>query len=562
MFHVEHLIRTKKMLKTNEKSGMEFHANLVDIIEKKIYPAIVKVSGGKIESIIEVDEEADHYILPGFVDAHIHIESSMVSPLAFSRTAVRHGTVGVVSDPHEIANVLGIPGVDFMVSDAERTPLKILFGAPSCVPATSFESSGSVISSKDIRGLLQKEEIGYLSEMMNYPGVIFGDKEVLEKLSIAKELGVPVDGHAPGVRGRELETYANAGISTDHECFDEEEAREKIKLGMKILIREGSGAKNFQALIPLLKEFPDKIMFCSDDLHPDNLLEGHINLLVKRSLDLGYDLFDTLRAAGYNAMEHYGINVGMLRVGDPADFIVVDSLDNLQILSTVIDGIAVFDKNEVKIPDGRSTPVNKFNIHPVSENDIRVEYEGGLMKVIQAINGELITRVETLEPLVRDNLVVSDTERDVLKIVVVNRYEQAEPAAAFIKGFGLKYGALASSIAHDSHNIICVGTSDREITETINWVIKNKGGIAVHDGSEVYGLPLEIAGIMATTSVEEAATAYSELSEKAAHLGSELTAPYMTLAFMALLVIPDLKLSDKGLFDGTTFSFTPLFSDQ
>ena len=475
---------------------------------------------------------------------------------------MRHGTVGVVSDPHEIANVLGIPGVDFMVSDAERTPLKILFGAPSCVPATSFESSGSVISSKDIRGLLQKEEIGYLSEMMNYPGVIFGDKEVLEKLSIAKELGVPVDGHAPGVRGRELETYANAGISTDHECFDEEEAREKIKLGMKILIREGSGAKNFQALIPLLKEFPDKIMFCSDDLHPDNLLEGHINLLVKRSLDLGHDLFDTLRAAGYNAMEHYGINVGMLRVGDPADFIVVDSLDNLQILSTVIDGIAVFDKNEVKIPDGRSTPVNKFNIHPVSENDIRVEYEGGLMKVIQAINGELITRVETLEPLVRDNLVVSDTERDVLKIVVVNRYEQAEPAAAFIKGFGLKYGALASSIAHDSHNIICVGTSDREITETINWVIKNKGGIAVHDGSEVYGLPLEIAGIMATTSVEEAATAYSELSEKAAHLGSELTAPYMTLAFMALLVIPDLKLSDKGLFDGTTFSFTPLFSDQ
>jgi len=397
---------------------------------------------------------------------------------------------------------------------------------------------------------------------MNYPGVINDDKELLAKIKIAKDLKVPIDGHAPGVKGENLKKYANAGIGTDHECVSLDEAIEKISLGMKILIREGSGAKNFMALIPLLKAYPDQVMFCTDDLHPDDLISGHINRLVKRALDMGFNLFDVLRAAGLNAINHYKLDVGLLREKDPADFIVVDSLENFKVLQTYINGKRYYNEGEVNIPVHATPVINNFNIEKIKNEDILVPVKGKYMKVIKAIDGELITKVEKYPVLTSNGYAVSNLNKDILKIVVVNRYTPSPPAVAFIQGFGLKHGALASSISHDSHNIVCVGTSDYEIVDTINWIIENKGGIAIHTGENVCGLTLEIGGIISTKSVEDAGLNYLALSKEAKKIGSKLKAPFMTLAFMALLVIPELKLSDRGLFDGISFSFTSLFYDK
>lgn len=538
---------------------MELKANLVDIHNNKTYPASIKVLDGIITQIQRINEKVDNYILPGFVDAHVHIESSMVTPVEFSRTAITHGTIGAVSDPHEIANVLGKEGVTFMLENAKNTPMKIVFGAPSCVPATNFESSGAEINVKDIEELLKMDGVEYLSEMMNFPGVIHGIPEVMEKVTLAHQMNVPIDGHAPGLAGEELEKYAQAGITTDHECFSIEEAEEKIGLGMKILIREGSGAKNFDALIPLLERFPDKIMFCTDDLHPDDLLKGHINLLVKRAIEMGFNLYDVIRAGGYNAALHYGMDIGTLQVNDPADFLLVDSLEEWNILKTFINGKEVYSEGVVKIGSINTMISNKFGIYNIKQEEIKVIAKASKLRVIEAINGELVTKSKIVPTKIVQGLAVQDTEFDLLKIAVVNRYKQARPGIGFIHGFNLKKGAIASSIGHDSHNIICVGVGDLEMTETINWIIDNKGGIAVHNGTEIEGLQLEIAGIMSSGSVLNAARKYHQLTLKAKEIGTTLDAPFMTLAFMALLVIPELKLSDKGLFDGNSFSFTPLF---
>jgi adenine deaminase len=538
---------------------MHLHSNIVDIYSRRIYPATVTIYKDRISSIRENKERTNHFIVPGFVDAHIHIESSMVTPLAFSKVAMRHGTIAAVSDPHEIANVLGLEGVNYMIKNAAKSPMKILFGAPSCVPATTFESSGSRIDAKGISDLLENPAIGVLAEMMNFPGVIQDDPEVNEKLALAKKGNYPIDGHAPGLRGKDLEKYVAAGISTDHECFSYEEAIEKISLGMKILIREGSGAKNFNALIPLLGSHPDRIMFCTDDLHPNDLMSGHINLLVKRAIGEGYNVFDVLRAAGLNAAEHYGLNVGMLREGDPADFLIVDSLENWNVLETYINGSSVFKEARNNLEFQEPEKPNSFNVQKIQSGDLIVKSEGEDLRVIKAIDGELITK-EIRTRGKRDGAdVVADIENDILKIAVVNRYSQSAPAMGFISGFGIEKGAIASSIAHDSHNIICVGTSDDYMAEAINWIIEHKGGIVVNDGNHVSGLPLDIAGIMSSKSVEYASHKYKELTAIANEIGSEMKAPFMTLAFMALLVIPELKLSDKGLFNGQTFSFTPLF---
>ena len=538
---------------------MKLHSNIVDVHSRRIYPAEIRINNGRITSVREIKEKQDHYLVPGFVDAHVHIESSMVTPVAFSKVAMRHGTIAAVSDPHEIANVLGVDGVDFMVKNAAKTPMKILFGAPSCVPATSFESSGSEIDAEGIFRLLQDPNIGFLAEVMNFPGVIQGDQEVMKKLAIAKKGGFPIDGHAPGITGKDIEKYVAAGISTDHECFSYEEAVEKISLGMKILIREGSGAKNFNTLIPLLREYPDRIMFCTDDLHPDDLLGGHINLLVKRAIGLGYNIFDVLRAAGVNAAEHYGLDIGILREGDLADFIIVDSLERWNVLETYINGSSVFKDDSINLDFVESEKPNKFNILKIEIEDLIVKSADSDLRVIKAIDGELITKELRFHETIEKGNVIPDLENDVLKIGVVNRYFQSKPAIGFINGFGIKQGALASSIAHDSHNIICVGTSDEYMAEAINWIIEHKGGIVVNDGNKLRGLQLDIAGIMSSKSVEYAARKYKELSAIAKEIGSEMKAPFMTLAFMALLVIPELKLSDKGLFSGKKFSFTSLF---
>ncbi len=533
--------------------------NIVDVVSRKIFKGLLEVSNGKIVSIREDDTiHSDNYILPGLIDSHIHIESSMLVPSEFARAAVINGTIATVSDPHEIANVLGLDGIKFMLENGELVPFKFFFGAPSCVPATPFESSGAVISAEDIEQLFSQYDLNYLSEMMNFPGVLYEVPEVIDKLNIAKKFGKKIDGHCPGLSGEQLEKYISAGITTDHECFSIAEAREKIQKGMKILIREGSAAKNFDELKQLIYESPDMVMLCSDDKHPDDLIDGHINILIKRALASGLDLFDVVSAATVNPILHYSLDCGLLRKGDNADFIVVNNLETFDILETYIDGIKVAENGNCLFAPVEFSPINKFFCEKLSPSDLQILDNGRKIRVIEAIEGELITNSIEVKPKVENGCIVSDIEQDVLKIVVQNRYVPAKPAVAFIKNIGLKQGALATSVAHDSHNIIAVGTNDADLAEAINLIIENKGGMAAVRGSEKSILPLEVAGIMSSASLEVVANKYLELNQLAKKYGSSMNAPFMTLSFMALLVIPKLKLSDKGLFDGEKFCFTEL----
>jgi adenine deaminase len=532
---------------------------IVDIPARQIYGGEVVFQDGTIVEIRRKDDAEKQFIMPGFIDAHVHIESSMVVPSEFARMAVVHGTVATVSDPHEIANVLGIPGVDYMIENGSKVPFKFYFGAPSCVPATSFETAGAALGPDAIDELLKRPAIKYLAEMMNWPGVIQGDEVVMQKLAIARKYGKVVDGHAPGLNLDQALAYINAGISTDHECVSYDEALHKIKHGMKVLIREGSAAKNFDALIDLLNDYEDLIMFCSDDKHPDSLEDGHINLLVKRALEKGIDLFKVLKAACLNPTLHYGLDVGMLRPGDSADFIVVDNLTDFNVQKTFIRGKLTAENGKTKIQSISKASPNNFRAVPIHSDDLCVLAVGETIRVIEAFDGQLITQEIEMRAKVQDGYVVADCEKDMLKLVVVNRYSPSPPAIAFIKNFGLKHGAIASSVAHDSHNIIAVGIDDHSIVEAINAIIKVKGGISAACQGKVSILPLPVAGIMSDGDGYEVAKHYKEMDQLAKHMGSTLAAPYMSLSFMALLVIPSLKLSDKGLFDGNSFSFTSLF---
>lgn len=545
------------------QTAFSINGQYVDILNRTIFPAVVHIEDGKIHSVEKVEKAGAHYILPGFVDAHIHIESSMLVPSEFAAIALKHGTVATVSDPHEIANVCGIPGVDYMIENASHVPLKFNFGAPSCVPATNFETAGAIIDSKDIAALLQRKDIKYLTEMMNFPGVLFDDKEVMAKIAVAQSFSKPIDGHAPGLRGENVRKYAAAGISTDHECVSLDEALDKLSEGMYILIREGSAAKNYEALAPLLKSHPGKIMFCSDDKHPDELCRGHINLLVKRAIAEGYNVFDVLHAACILPVQHYGLDVGYLKEGQPADFIVVDDLKSFKIEQVFIDGKVVMEKGESLISAVDILPINNFSITPLpvaafqlKANNVKAKTQH--CKVIEAINGQLITGFFDMDIKIEDGNLVSDTERDILKIGVVNRYSQAPVAIGLIRNFGLKKGAIASSVAHDSHNIVFVGVDDISICEAVNAIIESRGGISLYDGDACKTMALPIAGLMSNKNGYEAAALYEELSEGAKALGSKLSAPFMTLSFMALPVIPTLKMTDKGLFDVGKFEFVNL----
>lgn len=535
---------------------------LADIHNREIFPAQITVSDGKIKSILRVEQTDEQYIIPGFIDAHIHIESSMLVPEQFAAIAVTHGTVATVSDPHEIANVCGIKGVEYMINNAARSPLKFNFGAPSCVPATSFETAGAVINAQDIKALMSRSEIKYLAEVMNFPGVLHEDEEVMAKIAFAKQFNKPVDGHAPGLRGKEAQKYADAGITTDHECVNLDEALDKIAAGMYILIREGSAAKNYNALAPLFNSHPDKIMFCSDDKHPDELLKGHINILVKRAVAEGYNIFDVLHAACILPALHYGLDVGLLRSGDPADFIVVNDLKDFDIRHVYINGTLVASEGKTLVRTGTPGQINNFNITPKKIEDFNLAATTNktniTCKVIDAMDGQLITGMSEAELPVVDGNIMPDMEQDILKIGIVNRYNEAPVTMGFIRNFGLKKGALASSVAHDSHNIVFVGADDESICSAVNLLINHKGGISLSDGEMDDVMPLPVAGLMSDQDAWIASAQYERLDSGAKQLGSKLTAPFMTLSFMALPVIPSLKITDKGLFDVNAFTFTKL----
>ena len=539
-------------------NDMNIEGQIVDILNRRIFSGEVIVENGKIISIVEKENSSKNYILPGFIDAHIHIESSMLVPSEFAKVAVLHGTVGTISDPHEIANVLGKEGVYYMIENGKKTPLKFHFGAPSCVPATSFETAGAVIDSEDIKELLASPDINYLAEMMNYPGVLFDDEEVMKKIAWAKHFNKPIDGHAPGLRGEPIKKYISAGISTDHECFTYDEAKEKLDLGMKVIVREGSAAKNFNALIDLLPEHYEQMMFCSDDKHPDDLLLGHINQLCARAVAKGMDIFKVLQAACINPVKHYNMNIGLLNVNDNADFIVVEDLVNFKALQTYIDGVLVANNGESFVKHVDFETPNNFNTSVKEISDFVINSNSKTIRVIEALEGQLITNEIHHTSKIENYNIVSDTDNDILKMAVVNRYQDAAPAIAFIKNFGLKKGAIASSVAHDCHNIVVVGTSDEEICKAVNLLIESKGGVCAVNCDETKVLPLPVAGIMSDKDCWETGKLYQEIDSMAKDLGSKLKAPFMTLSFMALLVIPDLKLSDKGLFSGNTFQFVDL----
>ena len=550
-------------------SSWQIQGNLVDIAQERIFPARLTVENGRIATVEPLTAtpsgSADPlpFIVPGFIDSHVHIESSMLVPSEFARLAVVHGTVGTVSDPHEIANVCGMAGVEFMISNGKTVPFKFNFGAPSCVPATVFETAGATLDAAAVEELLDREDILYLSEMMNFPGVLSGEEEVTRKIKAAHLRGKPVDGHAPGLRGEQARQYIGAGISTDHECFTAEEALDKLQQGMKIIIREGSAARNFDALIGLLQDWPDQIMFCSDDKHPDSLVLGHINQLCARAVSAGIPVFHVLKAACVNPVLHYGLDIGLLRKGDPADFVLLEDLTGFTVRQTYINGQLVAEEGRSLITAPASGVINQFSCQHKAPADFILRHPGAATHpVIEALDGQLITRKLTITPLVENGMIQTDTRQDILKLAVVNRYQDAPVAVTLIKNFGLKKGALASSVAHDSHNIVAVGTDDESLCRAVNAVIDHKGGISCVCPVEPEGswtemvLALPVAGLMSREDGYQVAARYEQLDRMAKEEGgAKLSAPFMTLSFMALLVIPHLKLSDKGLFDGDSFSF-------
>ena len=540
-------------------SSFTISGHIIDVLAKNIYKGKIVIENGLIRNIEQVADVEDQYILPGLIDSHVHIESSMLVPSEFARLSVVHGTVATVSDPHEIGNVMGVEGVKYMIENGNQVDFKFFFGAPSCVPATTFETAGASITPKEIDQLLSTKEVKYLAEMMNWPGVLNGDPLVMEKLAIAKKHNKVIDGHAPGLKGQMAKGYIEAGISTDHECFTREEALDKLACGMKIIIREGSAAKNFEALAGLLADYEDQIMFCSDDKHPDSLVEGHINELVIRSLAKGTDLFTVLKAACVNPVHHYGLEVGLLKTGDPADFIVIDHPETFKVTKTFINGKLVAENGKTLIKSIESPIINNFSITPLDCGAFELPATGDRINVIEAIDGQLITNRIKMVCASENGLATTDVNEDILKLVVVNRYHEAPLAFAFIKNFGLESGAIASSVAHDSHNIIAVGVDDESLCKAVNLIIGGRGGVSAVGQGEEMVVPLPVAGLMSEQDGYRIAEAYSAIDQFSKKLGSKLTSPFMTLSFMALLVIPSCKLSDKGLFDGEKFEFLKLF---
>lgn len=541
----------------------EIEANYIDIFNKEIYPASITIENGYIVSIKKIDAILKEYVLPGFIDAHIHIESSFLIPSNFAHLVVQHGTVATISDPHEIANVNGIDGINFMINNSKKTEFKFFFGAPSCVPALSseFETSGYVLDDQDVDKLMKSNDIYYLSEVMDFKGVINKDVRIINKINSALKRNKVVDGHAPGLSPYLTLKYVSSGISTDHECSTIEDARYKLSLGMKIIIREGSAAKNFESLHPLIsecsKEYCDSLMFCFDDAHPNDILHGHINSIVARAIEYGHNFFDVLKIACINPVLHYKIPVGLLRTGDPADFIITKDIKTFKIDKTYINGKLVFNDGISHIPLISEIPINNFNCEQKSILDFKFSTKNRMIPIINCINNQIIT----YKTMIDSNLLAPDFQsniaKDILKIAVINRYENnSKISIGFIKNFGIRKGAIGSTVAHDSHNIIVVGTNDEYLCKATNIIIENKGGLCALNNEKTIIIKLPISGLMSALSAKEIASQYVKLNDFCKNvLGSQLDDPLMTLSFMSLTVVPHLKINDKGLFDVDSFCF-------
>ncbi|MBU5678697.1 MAG: adenine deaminase [Candidatus Aenigmatarchaeota archaeon] len=550
--------------------------NLVDIINEKIYPAIIKIENNRIALIKRVDKDLERYIIPPLIDAHIHIESTMLSPIRFAEVALTHGTVSVVADPHEIANVLGIKGIFYMISEAKKTPLKAFFTAPSCVPAVDFESSGARIDENEIEKLMKMKEVVALGEVMNYPGVINREEKIMKKIEIAKKYKKPIDGHAPMLRGKDLKKYIEAGITTDHECTSIEEAEEKIKRGMKIMIREGSSSKNMNELIELSKSYnASKFFFVTDDINPRDLRNGHINLILRKALSLGLDAIIALKFVSINPITHYNLPVGCLKEGELADFVVVNNLREFNVIETWINGRCIVKNGKLleKLPKPAKIK-NVMRVKRVEEKDLKVvsKKKRNKIRVIKIIPNQIITKSEVFEMKakriyknkvkdIEKNLyeISSDTKRDIIKIVAVDRYKGKNLAIGFVSGFNLKNAAIATSIAHDSHNIIAIGSNDNAIAIAINKLKEINGGVCIANSKKVLSfLKLLIAGLMSIENHEKVARNHEKIEKFIRKFGCKLEAPLMQLSFLALPVIPELKITTKGLFDVNSFSFVDL----
>ena len=543
---------------------MIYQGHIVDVVAHEIFDGALVVEDKRIVAIkrekLPEREKPYPYIMPGFIDSHVHIESSMMVPHEFARIAVSHGTIGVVADPHEIANVLGVEGVNFMIRSGHLAQFNFCFGAPSCVPALGgeIETSGATIDADDIEHLIARDDIGFLAEMMNYPGVLSGDKEVMRKIEVAKRYGKPVDGHAPGLTGQLRERYAAAGITTDHECSTLEEGLSCIKASMKVIIREGCAAKNYESLSPLIRDYPEQVMLCTDDCHPEDFVREHINAIVKRALADGYDLWNILQAACINPQQHYHLNWGLLQEGDPATFIMVDDIEpKFKVLNTIIQGMEVFNYNSSSLAmyaqlttsafkgDGFDYP-NNFAATPLTEDDILYKIKpGDTEHIIHAIDGSLTTGHDVVHVM---GSLFSETYPwlEVQKIVVYNRYKKgAKPNIGLVRGFGITHGAIAGSVAHDCHNIVAIGSNDTYIVRAINRIIEMEGGLVVVSADEENDIPLPIAGVMAPLTGHELAFRTMIMREKVQSIGCTMKAPFITMAFMALSVIPDLKITDR-----------------
>ncbi len=544
---------------------MEYRGHIVDVVRREIYTGVVVVDGDTIADVRRCElperEKAYPYFLPGFIDSHVHIESSMMEPHEFARVAVGHGTIGAMADPHEICNVMGIEGLDYMVNSGRRATMNILFGAPSCVPAIGgdVETSGAVLDADDIERLMARDDIGFLGEMMNFTGVINGDEQVMRKIAAAKRYGKPIDGHAPGLMGEDCEKYAKAGITTDHECVSIEEALGCIKAGIKVLIREGSAAKGYEKLKALIGSHPGDVMFCTDDCQPSDLVVGHINLIVRRAIKDGFDLFDILQAACVNPQRHYNVNWGLLQKGDPATFIEVNNIGpHFRVQHTYVEGTEVYSYNSSFgaihaqiVKNEESTFPNQFVAAPITVDDIRLDIAGGdTLHIINATDGDLFTRHEVRT--VTGNPLVDMKYRwhEVQKIVVYNRYTPgAKPVVGLIRGFGLGEGAIASTVAHDCHNIVAVGSNDNFLVQAINRVVEMQGGEVAVTKDEMLDLALPIGGLMSPLSGHEVAFRCHYIKALVKQMGCKMKAPFITMAFACLTVIPELKITDRHLWD-------------